>query len=522
MGAAPTDDRLFRAVFEGTLDALCLTDDEGTYVDANEAATDLFGCRRDELIGRSVADFTPPELEFEPVWETFLERGEMRGEFELHRPDGDVRTTEFVARADILPGTHLSAIRDVSERASDRMELGRRTEMLSKVFETSPVGIVVIDADGTIVDANDRAETVLGLERSEITARAFDDHRWVAVDADGCPLSDEEYPVSRVLETGEAVFDAEHGIRRPDGETVWLSVNAAPIHGPDGGVSRVVAVVSDITDNREYRRLLEQQNERLEEYSAAVSHDLRSPLSVASGWVDISIEEDTTAYLDRVDDALERMGQLITDLRALGRYGQTVEGMVELDLGAVADEAWSNVETGGAALETDPELGTIDGEHGRLLQLFENLFRNSVEHGSTSSRMKSDDSVEHASTSNRLQADDSVEHGSTSSRMKSDDSVEHGGGVITVRVGSLDRGFYVEDDGPGIPEGERENVFEFGYSTLEGGTGIGLAIVEAVADAHGWELELTDAEPHGARFEFRRRWHPDRSDRPVGLETPEG
>jgi len=171
------------------------------------------------------------------------------------------------------------------------------------------------------------------------------------------------------------------------------------------------------------------------------------------------------------------MGQLITDLRALGRYGQTVEGMVELDLGAVADEAWSNVETGGAALETDPELGTIDGEHGRLLQLFENLFRNSVEHGS---------------------------------------------GEITVRVGSLDRGFYVEDDGPGIPEGERENVFEFGYSTLEGGTGIGLAIVEAVADAHGWALELTDAEPHGARFEFRRRWHPDRSDRPVGSETPEG
>jgi PAS domain S-box-containing protein len=485
MGAAPTDDRLFRAVFEGTLDALLLTDDEGTYVDANEAATDLFGCPREELIGRSVGEFARPGFDLESAWETFLEDGEMRGEFDICRPDGEVRTAEFVASADILPGIHLSALRDISERTEARAELARRTEMLSKVFETSPVGIVVIDADGTITDANGRAEAVLGLERSEITGRTYDDPRWEIVDDDGAPLSGENLPAARVLETGEPVFDFEHGIEHPDGETVWLSVNAAPIHDPDGDISKVVSVVSDITDRREYRRLLEQQNERLEEYSATVSHDLRSPLSVASGWLDIAMDEGSTEYLEKADEALDRMGQLITDLRALGRYGQTVEGMTELDLGAVASEAWANVETGAATLRIESGLDTIGGEHGRLLQLFENLFRNAVEHGSTGGQPGADDTAE--------QSDPSV----------------------TVRVGPLDggSGFYVADDGPGIPAEERENVFEFGYSTRPDGTGIGLAIVEAVADAHGWGLDLVDAEGGGARFEFRPRWHPDHRDR---------
>ena len=482
MGAAPTDDRLFRAVFEGTLDALLLTDDDGIYIDANEAASELFGCSHDDLVGRSVTDFAPPTFDFETAWQTFLDEGEMRGEFSVHRPDGAVRTAQFVANADILPGIHLSALRDVTAEQHDRVELGRQTEMLSKVFETSPVGIIIIDTDGTIVDANRLAEDVLSLERSEITDRTYDDLQWIPIDDAGNLLSGDELPAAQVFETGEALFDFEHGIERPDGETVWLSVNAAPIYDTDGSVTQVVAVISDITDKREYRRMLEQQNQRLEEYSATVSHDLRSPLSVASGWLDVAIADGSTEHLDKVKDALDRMGQLITDLRALGRYGQTVEGMTELDLETVVGTAWSNVDTRRATLETEPSLGSINGEESRLLQLFENLFRNSVEHASSGTQIPSAD----------CEPEEMLDES-----------------TVTVRVGPLHRGFYVEDDGPGIPESERKEVFEFGYSTVEQGTGIGLSIVEAVAEAHGWELTLLDAEPHGARFEFRPRWHPN-------------
>jgi signal transduction histidine kinase len=72
---------------------------------------------------------------------------------------------------------------------------------------------------------------------------------------------------------------------------------------------------------------------------------------------------------------------------------------------------------------------------------------------------------------------------------------------ITVTVGDVDGGFFVADDGAGVPENERESVFQTGYSTGEG-TGVGLSIVEQVADAHGWSVRLVESEDGGARFEF--------------------
>ncbi len=245
MAAVPTDDRLFRAMFEGTLDALLLADDDGTYIEANEAAGELLGCSSDELVGQSIADFLSADVDFEAAWNAFLEKGHARGQLEIRRPDGTVRTVEFAASAVILPGIHLSALRDVTDRETDRLELRRKTDMLTKVFETSPVGIVVVEADGQIVDANQRAETVLGLTRAEITDRTYDDDRWRLLSEDGTTLRTPELPVSTAIERGEPVFDAELGIETPTGDTVWLSVNAAPIHDVDGAVDRIVAVVSD-------------------------------------------------------------------------------------------------------------------------------------------------------------------------------------------------------------------------------------------------------------------------------------
>ncbi|MFB6218083.1 MAG: sensor histidine kinase [Halobacteriaceae archaeon] len=95
-----------------------------------------------------------------------------------------------------------------------------------------------------------------------------------------------------------------------------------------------------------------------------------------------------------------------------------------------------------------------------------------------------------------------MERGSTSSRTGSDDAVEHGGEGITVTVGALDDGFYVEDTGQGIPEGDRDRAFEFGYSTDSDGTGFGLAIVENVVESHGWTVDVAEGEAGGARFEI--------------------
>ncbi|MFB6219846.1 MAG: sensor histidine kinase, partial [Halolamina sp.] len=114
---------------------------------------------------------------------------------------------------------------------------------------------------------------------------------------------------------------------------------------------------------------------------------------------------------------------------------------------------------------------TIRGDPDRIQRLLENLFHNSVEHGST---------------------------GNPSGATEEGAAEE-----LTVRVESCRGGFAVADNGSGIPPEERESVLKFGYSTAEEGTGLGLSIVTEIAEAHGWRVEVGESEMDGARFAFR-------------------
>nr|WP_256474711.1 HAMP domain-containing sensor histidine kinase [Haloplanus sp. GDY1] len=180
--------------------------------------------------------------------------------------------------------------------------------------------------------------------------------------------------------------------------------------------------------------------------------------------------------------------------------------MESVPVGDLAENCWLNTETNGATLDVRTER-TVRADRSRLQQLLENLLRNAVEHGSTSNQQNADDAVEHSSTSNQQNAGDAVEHSSTSNQQNAGDAVEHGStdtdDDVTVTVGALDGdGFYVADDGPGIPEDEREDVFDAGHTTSTDGTGFGLSIVEQVVEAHGWTIEVTESAAGGARFEI--------------------
>ena len=229
-------------------------------------------------------------------------------------------------------------------------------------------------------------------------------------------------------------------------------------------------------------------NDRLERLVSFVSHDLRNPLNVAEGRLELAETECTSDHLQSAAAAVQRMDVLIDDLLALAREGTAAVDLEPLALRSVAERSWGHVATGDATMETDSSR-LLRADAGRLTQLFENLFRNSVEHGSTDSRTESGDSVEHGDS---VGHGDNVEHG---------DSVEHGDGV-TVTVGALDDGFFIEDDGAGIPPEHREAVFDVGYSSAGTGTGFGLAIVHEIAETHGWDLTLSESAGGGARFEF--------------------
>ncbi len=258
-------------------------------------------------------------------------------------------------------------------------------------------------------------------------------------------------------------------------------------------VTTAVQRIRSEAEVRQQKRELERKSERLEEFASILSHDLRSPLSVASGWLDL-LEADATnegaTAIENVETALERMETLIDDLLVVSREGWTVENRRTVEADRLVGEAWAAVATEEATLECEWS-GTVEADPDRLAQAFENLFRNAVEHGSTSPQSQA--------------PEDAVEHGSTNPDSQTrQDAVEHAGPSVTVRVGPLEdgEGFYVADDGPGIPPEERDSVFEMGVSG-DGGTGLGLAIVERIVTAHGWSISAGESASGGARFDIR-------------------
>ena len=219
-------------------------------------------------------------------------------------------------------------------------------------------------------------------------------------------------------------------------------------------------LVGHMERRRRQREELQRQNEQLEQFASVISHDLRSPLSVAQAGVEVARRtgEGHGDSLDRASQAHDRMKTLIENLLRLARNGQTMAetDLDTIELSEVVRRSWQTVATEDAKLAVENDCRVVADES-RLRQLIENLLRNSV---------------------------------------------DHGGDELTVRVGTLSNGFYIEDDGRGIAEADREQIFEPGYTTADAGTGYGLEIVRTVAEAHGWEVTVTDSATSGARFEI--------------------
>ncbi|AUV82392.1 hypothetical protein C2R22_12680 [Salinigranum rubrum] len=268
------------------------------------------------------------------------------------------------------------------------------------------------------------------------------------------------------------------------------------------GVPGDRGAIRDITERKARKRELKERNERLDEFASVVSHDLRNPLQVAQGHLDLAREriDGDDGSLDRVGNALDRIEAIVDDVLTLAREGTEAPDVSEVAVTDIARRAWDSVDTADARLVVETTL-RVDADEKRLQRLFENLFRNSVEHGSTTPRSQArGDSVEHGSTNsqNTPRSDGSAEHSPTDG---SDDS------TVTVRVGHVEddgapRAFFVEDDGPGIDPDRRDQVFESGYSTSREGTGLGLDIVKAIATSHEWDVALSEGTLGGARFTF--------------------
>ena len=343
-----------------------------------------------------------------------------------------------------------SGVQHRDESTTDRATHRTDAEFRLLVETADDNAVFSLDEDGYVQSWNAGGQRIKGYTSEEIVGK----HVSVFYPEEAVEANIPERHLREAAESG-TVRDEGWRVDK-DGRKFPANVVISAAHEQTGdGVTGYTSSTGDRTREKENQNLRD-QNEQLNHLLAAIAHDLRGPLAVVGGNMALARDTDDLARLDRAERALGRTNDLLDYLEALAEEGRPIMEPEPVDLRDVADRAWSNIVTDKQDLTVE-ENTTLLADRQRLQQLFENLFRNAI---------------------------------------------EHVGPDVTVSVGLIEKGgFYVEDDGPGIPETERSEVFELGYSGDEDGSGLGLAICQQIAEAHGWEIEITEGSDGGARFE---------------------
>jgi PAS domain S-box-containing protein len=493
-------------VFDRMSDAICILDDDWRFTYVNDHATELTDRSRDDLLGQT-------------LWEAFpgLDGTELERKYREALESGHGFTTETYydplkkyLEIRVFPAeTGLKIyFRDISHRRTAEEELRQTIDELEALYE------LAADQD-TAFETRRKRLLQVGTEYFDLPygfvskvdgdeqriAAAVGDHELLQP-GETCAL-EQSYCRKTVLSESGLLAVEDAGEEGWDGDPAYETFELGTYIGAkllvDGELYGTLCFASTEPRDREfsdsertlievmarwlsyeyshraYQQQLEEQNDRLERFASMVSHDLRNPLDVAMTRVELLGDETDSEHLDSVAQAHDRMEELIEDILLLARQDSTVEDPPTVALDAVATRAWEGVETGDASLSVST-TDSLPADESLLTEAFENLYRNAVEHGTTSAP-------------SQTQAD-AMEHGT-----------DDGGADLTVTVGTLDDGFYVADDGDGIPLAERDRIFEEGVSNA-GGNGLGLSIVSKIVDAHGWQITATDSDAGGARFEI--------------------
>ena len=342
----------------------------------------------------------------------------------------------------------LDAIVDSCNREDgDRTARKEELERYETIIDALGDPVYVLDSAGRYTYVNDAFVEETGYEREEILGR----HVSVVLPKES--LERGEAVVRSLLDDDRNRATLEMERVTADGETVHVE-NHIALLPPDeeGRFQGTAGIIRNIEEREARKRELKRQNDRLDRFAGVVSHDLRNPLSIATGRLELARAECDSEHLDAIADAHDRIDSIIQGLLELARSGGTIDAAEPIALERAAERAWEMTGTGSCTLEIATDA-TIRGDEQLVIQLLENLFRNAV---------------------------------------------EHGGDAVTVEIGSLPDGFYVADDGVGFEPAERRQLQEDETNS----TGLGFTIVHDIGDAHGWTIDLRDSESGGARIEI--------------------
>ena len=450
---------LHRRLVEESSDVATIIDADGTITYVSPSVTRMLGYEPEELVGEVGYEYQRSEdtaavadaietVQTDPDETQIVET-------RFRQADGSWRWIEATLQ-NRFDDPEISGIlvnsRDISRRKRREQRFQKLAEGYSTLLEAVEDGIFFVAVDSGDVFRFERLNRAYE-EQTGITTEAVEGKTPAEVFGEevGADLGAN---CRRCVRAREPISYEEE---LPVGTGARFSQTVLTPIVTNGKVTQVIGITRNVTDWVERERQLRSQNERLDEFASVASHDLRNPLNIAQGRTALLAEECDSAHLAPIARSLDRMEEIVADTLTLARQGRVVSDLEPIDLTNIVGTCWNTVRTDEATIEIEGEA-TVVGDRSRLQHVFENLFRNAV---------------------------------------------EHGGADVTVRVGRIgDHGIYVEDTGPGIPEDIREEAFDTGYTLGSDGTGFGLAIVKRIAEAHGWRVAIVDGTDGGARFEF--------------------
>ncbi|MUV88754.1 PAS domain S-box protein [Halapricum sp. CBA1109] len=331
-----------------------------------------------------------------------------------------------------------NTIRNAVEHQRTETALEESEQRYRTLVEQSHDGIYIM-SDRSFVFLNDRVCEITGYDRESL----------LGVDAFELLHPDDRDRVGEIAARRRAGEDApqryQARITREDGEVRHLEFSVRQITYE--GEYAVLGSVRDVTERH-------RQEQRLEEYASIVAHDLRNPLNVIAGRIDLARETGEDMHFDAIERSVDSMETLLEDMRDLASAGVPVHEAGIVETAAVVEAVWSDLDTDGATLTVGDDLPAVEADADRIERLVAELLSNPV---------------------------------------------VHGGEGTAVRVTVEGDAIVVADDGDPIPEGERDRVFEAGYTTDTDRTGFGLAIAQWIADAHGWDLSVAESDGGGTR-----------------------
>ncbi|MEF8881899.1 MAG: PAS domain-containing protein [Halapricum sp.] len=480
-----TNQRL-ESLIEAAPHTILEIDSKGDVLLWNQGAEEMFGWDRAEVVG----EFNPivpddKQSEFADLRQRVLDGTQIRGK-EIQRESKQGKKLDLLLSAAPIMDPDgkkehiLAVLEDITEqkRLEEQLRsLQETAQQLSRARASEAIAEIGIDAAADVLgfeiagvwEAADQRDALVPIASTTAARELFGEAptfmpgnslAWDAFESGELRVYDN---VQTLEQSHNPETEIKSEIQVPLGEYGLISAGSTSskvFSDTDVDLFRILGATLEAAFARASReQKLERQNERLDQFASVVAHDLRNPLTVAIGFLEVAAETGDPEHFEKIESAHDRIERLIEDLLALARGNTTVEDAEQIDLKRVAREAWGYVDTHEATINVSETVPVVTGDVNRLTQLFENLFRNAV---------------------------------------------EHGGNDVSISVGTLDdeTGFYVADDGEGIPVENRETVFEHGVTSSQGGTGFGLSIVDDIARAHGWTVSVTDSIDGGARFEF--------------------